>query len=116
MRPALSQHSNLPPAPAVRCVQIHFDTSVAMDEVQATLELARLAVEALYGPEHLELDGSWDMDLAARTVAIDTSTSIGRTLAIIFLGFVKREFGSDALHIVGFRPVLIQKQQSEVGS
>jgi hypothetical protein len=70
-----------------------------MDEVEGTLELARLAAESLHGTEQVELDAAWVVDRRGRTVAVDTGTAAGRSLALIFLGYARREFGNSALQV-----------------
>jgi hypothetical protein len=89
--------------PAIRGVQLLFQPTVSMREVQDTLELARLAAESLCGPERMEVDTHWEVHVAGKRVCIDTATEAGRTLAIVFLGLVKREFGSDAVRVLGAR-------------
>jgi hypothetical protein len=74
-----------------------------MAEVSDTLELARLAAESLCGAERMEVDARWEVDVSGRQVAVDTTTEAGRTLAIVFLGLVKREFGPDAVRMCGAR-------------
>ena len=99
MRPFVPDHSNVA-APPIRGVHLSFRHSVSMSQVSDTFELARLATESLHGPERVELDARWEVDGSTRFVAIDSTTEVGRTLAIVFLGYVKREFGSDAVQIV----------------
>jgi hypothetical protein len=99
MRPSMTEHSSVA-APPIRGVHLSFRPSVEMAHVSDTLELARLATESLHGPERVQLDARWEMDDADRSVAIDSTSEVGRTLAIVFLGFVKREFGSGAVHVV----------------
>jgi hypothetical protein len=74
---------------------IHFvlDERVPMDEVEKTLELARMACEALHGNERVALETATQVDPASRRVSISGSTPPGRDLAAMFLGYVRREFG-----------------------
>ena len=112
MRPTLTEHPNVA-APPIRGVHLSFRPSVAMAQVSDTLELARLATESLHGPERVELDVRWEVDAAARTVAIDGTTEVGRTLAIVFLGFTKREFGNGAVQVVRTGKIGVQAQELE---
>jgi hypothetical protein len=82
-----------------RSVGLVFDRAVSMDEVEGTLELARLAAESLHGTEQVELDVAWFVDRRSRAVTVDTATAAGRTLALIFLGYARREFGNSALRV-----------------
>ena len=87
------------PVPPVRAVSLTFGRDVAMSDVADTLQLARLAADALYGPERVALEAFWQLDQRAGTVVIDTSTAPGRAFATIFLGYVRREFGERAVRV-----------------
>ena len=80
-------------------IRVTFDGSVSMDEAADTFDLAWLAAKSLHGDEQVELDARWSLDLGARSVSIDTDTPAGRTLALIFLGYTRREFGSRAVRV-----------------
>ena len=84
-------------------MRLSFAPGVSMHEVQDTLELARLAAESLHGSERVELELRLDVDVARRSVSIDTGTRAGRTIAMVFLGLVKREFGNEAVRVLGAR-------------
>ena len=91
-----------PPAPAPppsREIHIAFDKDVPMSEAAGTLELALLATESLHGTERVRLGAAWSFDRAARRVTIDASTEIGHTLALVFFGLSRREFGAASVHI-----------------
>ena len=74
-------------------IRFVFGTHVSMDEVEGTLKLAQIATESLHGRGRVELEAPWDTDLRERSVLIDAMSDAGRTLALIFLGYVRREFG-----------------------
>ena len=76
-----------------------FAESVPMHEVEATLRLARLAVQSVHGEDRVRLEARLDLDHSARTCRIDASTRTGRMLALVFSGYVRREFGEG---MVGF--------------
>ena len=86
-----------------RGVHLDFGSSVSMGEVAGTLELALLAAESLHGADRVQLDAGWSMDPRGRRVVIDTGTRAGRTLALIFMGFIRREFGSGAARVYRVR-------------
>ena len=73
-----------------------FVPTVSIDEVGGTLQLAQLAAASLHGPERVELEAHPQIDRAQRAVTIDTTSEAGRTVALIFLGYVRREFGERA--------------------
>ena len=86
-----------PPAPAPppsREIRIAFDKDVPMSEAAGTLELALLATESLHGTERVRMDAAWSLDRPTRNVTIDASTEIGHTLALVFFGLSRREFGA----------------------
>src|SRR5690349_11809430 len=88
------------PAEPTHQIRIVFDRSVPMAQVSGTFELARLAVESLYGPERLAIEIRAAVNRRRRSVVIGTATSAGRSLGLIFLGFARREFGSDAVRVL----------------
>jgi hypothetical protein len=76
-----------------------FGSWVPMAEVEATLRLAQIAAESMHGEDRVRLETCSRVDLAARACFIDTITEVGRTLAAIFGGYVRREFGESAVLI-----------------
>ncbi|MCC7409802.1 MAG: hypothetical protein IT442_17180, partial [Phycisphaeraceae bacterium] len=80
-------------------VTFTFRDSVPMAEVESTLRLAVLAVESLHGEDRVRLETQAKVDRQARVCVIDTSLDVGRTLATVFGGFVRREFGEEAVDI-----------------
>ena len=92
------------PAPRQARGNVHglglvFDRDVSFEEVEGTLELARLAAESLHGPEQVELDAAWSLDRRRHTVTLNTASAAGRTLALVFLGYARREFGSRCVRV-----------------
>ncbi len=88
-------------------IRLVFDPHVPMAEVEATLRLARLAAECIHGAERVRLEARCGLDELIRAVEIDVSGRVGRTLALIFGGFIRREFGHDAVRLnrtAGQRP------------
>lgn len=81
-------------------VRFAFDTSVPMTEVEATLRLALLAVESLHGEDRVRLDAKVTVDRATRVCVIDVASEVGRALALVFGGYIRREFGDAAVNMV----------------
>jgi hypothetical protein len=100
MRLPVPSQLNLTPRASITDVRLRFEPAVPMAEVADTLELARLAAESLHGPERVELELRTDIDVEGHAVSIGTGTRAGRTVAIVFLGLVKREFGDQAVHVL----------------
>jgi hypothetical protein len=80
-------------------VKFAFKDSVPMPEVEATLRLALLAAESLHGEDRVRIETRARLDRGGRACVIDTATEVGRTLAAIFGGYVRREFGEEAIGI-----------------
>lgn len=76
-----------------------FDESVPMPEVEETLRLALLAAQSLHGEDRLRLEAHVQVDHLRHQCLVDTSAEVGRTLALIFAGYVRREFGSEAVRV-----------------
>jgi hypothetical protein len=76
-----------------------FSPGVPLPEAEATLRLAVLAVESLHGADRMQLELHVRVERAERRFVIDTATDVGRTLAVIFSGYARREFGEDAVRV-----------------
>lgn len=78
--------------------KFRFHDAVSMDEVHATLRLAVLAIQSVHGEERVRLEAPIQVDAQARTCVIDATRRVGRTLALVFAGYVRREFGGHMVH------------------
>ena len=81
------------------CYHYRFDPAVPMEEVDASLLLARFAVEALHGESDVLLDADYRFDPENRACLIDAGTAVGRALNLVFVGFLLREFGGDDFRV-----------------
>ncbi len=81
-----------------------FQPAIPTAEVEATLVLSILAVEALHGESQTRLDAGHAFDDRTRVVVIDSSTAVGRDLNRVFIGFVSREFGPEAFRVERVKP------------
>lgn len=95
----------------VEQTSFHFGPSVDMRQVKMTLLLARLAAEILHGAECVELQTRTKFDVERRIVRVDTTHPVGRHLALVFCGFVRREFGVDCCTQHRSRRVGLTKRQ-----
>lgn len=82
-----------------RTFHFTFKPSVPADELQDTVTLATIATEALYGAERVALEAQAEVDPKSRTVRVRGETEVGRAMASMFLGFVWREFGQEAVTV-----------------
>jgi hypothetical protein len=76
-----------------------FTRDINMAEVKDTLQLSRMATESLYGFSRVDLDAVCCLCPRRRTVSIDGSTDVGKTLLLIFHGFVRREFATSSVKV-----------------
>lgn len=70
-----------------------------LEEIEGALLLAVLATESLHGKTQVRLDAFHLLDPDTQTCVIDASTPVGRDLNRLFAGFLRREFGADALTV-----------------
>lgn len=76
-----------------------FAPCVPFEEVESSLVLAIMSAESLHGQAQVRLDVAHAVDPHKRSCVIDASTSVGRDVNRLFIGFVSREFGEDAFHV-----------------
>lgn len=94
-------------------VKFSFDASVPMAEVEATLRLALMAVESIHGEDRVRLEASFGIDRESRVCFIDSATDAGRLLALVFGGYVRREFGDGAVEVERIR-IAASRRSAEV--
>jgi hypothetical protein len=82
-----------------RIYRYRFEDPVPLDEVEDTLVLALLAVEALHGEAQVRLDAVHHFDREQRACVIDATTPVGRSLNKLFTNFLSREFGEKAFTV-----------------
>jgi hypothetical protein len=76
-----------------------FAPDVPVEEAEATLLLAVLGAESLHGEAQVLLDAAHYFDPEHRACVIDAHTTVGRDLNRLFVGFVRREFGTDGFTV-----------------
>jgi hypothetical protein len=70
-----------------------------MDEALETFQLALLATEALHGADRVALEAIYKADPDSRAIEVDRTSVVGSTLALIALGYFRREFGAGAFRM-----------------
>jgi hypothetical protein len=80
-------------------VRFTFADHVPREEIDATLHLARLAAQSLFGPGRVALEGRHTFDPAVGAVDVNAGTEVGRALALIFGGYAEAEFGPAAVEM-----------------
>jgi hypothetical protein len=76
-----------------------FDQVVPGEEVETTLVLSILAVEALHGEAQTRLDAAHAFDRTRRSVVIAAGTPVGLDLNRVFVSLVTRQFGSGSFRV-----------------
>ena len=76
-----------------------FTPAVRMDEAAGTFQLALLATESLHGADRVTLEAVYKIDADNRVIEVDRTSVVGCTLALVFLGYARREFGQDAFRM-----------------
>ena len=85
--------------------RFHFREDVPMEEVEATLWLALVAMESLYGEPQARLQIAYAFDAAQRSCVIDDSTGLGEDLSCVYIGFLQLEFEPEAFRVERLEPV-----------
>jgi hypothetical protein len=79
--------------------EYRFAESVPMENVRASLVIARVAAEGEHGAARVRLEGRWEYDLVNRCYRIDASSPVGESIARILTSLLLREFGEDAFWV-----------------
>jgi hypothetical protein len=78
------------------------EPNVPIEEVEITLLLSILGVEALYGESQARLDIGHAFSADRRSVVIAADTAVGRDLNKLFAGFLAKEFGAGSFTVERF--------------
>ncbi len=76
-----------------------FRAGIDLTEVEATLQLAIVAAEGLFGEARVRMEVAYHVDAPRSMILIDGRTGAGDAVVRIFTAFVTREFGEDAFHV-----------------
>ena len=76
-----------------------FEPEISLRDVEESVALAILAAEGVHGEAQVRLDAGYAIDESARACLIDASTVVGETIARVFTGFLRKEFGEDAFRV-----------------
>ncbi|QDU28845.1 hypothetical protein ETAA8_39500 [Anatilimnocola aggregata] len=79
-----------------------FSHDLAIEDVEASLLLAIMAAESLFGESQTRLEARHFLDVDQRACIVDVSTSVGDSFNKLFTGFLTRECGPDSFTV---RPV-----------
>lgn len=81
-----------------------FDGSVPMPEIEASLHLAILAAEGLFGESKVRMDCAYSIDEKRRVCVVDGSNEVGRCICQIFTGYLTKEFDPDSFRVRRVKP------------
>lgn len=70
---------------------------IPFDEAMSTLRIATGAAEALVGATALQLDASQRVEASERRITVGGAPYVRDAIAKVFLSFVRRQFGDDAI-------------------
>ena len=76
-----------------------FDTSIGVEQIEASLVSAILSAEALHGESRVRLDARHLLSKTQRVCVIDARTEVGRDLNQIFVGLLIRQFDDDSFRV-----------------
>ena len=93
-----------------------FHSDISMADVRTTLLLAQLAAASLHGDDRVRLQAEATLDVKQRLCRSDTSREVGQALALIFAGYIRREFGEKAVRVERAAPRSMQPSSMLVGT
>jgi hypothetical protein len=79
--------------------RFQFTPPVDLNEAEATLRLAVMACEGLFGEARTRMEVSYSLDAGASAITVDGRTAPGEAVIRIFASYLSREFGRDAFVI-----------------
>jgi hypothetical protein len=77
--------------------KFQFTDKAGFNEVVATLGLARIAAESLYGVDRVDFEFGYAVNEKLRVVLITTTGQAGYDLVVMFHGFARLEFGRSSM-------------------
>lgn len=84
-------------------LQFVFAGDVEIIDAEATLHLAILAAEGLFGESRVRMDVAYFIDRTRRVIHLDTGSIPGDAVARIFTVFAAREFADGSFTVVRVR-------------
>jgi hypothetical protein len=88
-----------------------FTRDVPMDDVEQALVLALMVVEVLHGDAKTRLGVGHAFDRKRRLCVVDATTTEGKDLCKLMVGFLTREFGPDAFTV---RPTRVRRPAAAI--
>lgn len=76
-----------------------FARGIELADAEATLHLAILAAEGLFGEARVRMEFSYHPDVPRSVILVDGHTQAGDAVVRIFTSFLMREFGADGFAV-----------------
>ena len=76
-----------------------FARSIDMMEAEATLQLAVLASEGVFGEARVRIEVAYLIDARRSVIVVDGGTPSGAAVVRSFAAFLTREFGADGFSV-----------------
>ena len=76
-----------------------FEPDVPMDAVEDSVAIAWFAAEGIHGAARVRNHAAFLVHRRRRTCLVEASTKVGRTIAKVFAGLLRREFGEDGFRV-----------------
>lgn len=76
-----------------------FDDGIPASDIESSLAMAIVSVEALHGESETLMDVQHLFDPEQRQCVIRADTPAGRDLARLFTGYLQREFGPESFRV-----------------
>jgi len=81
------------------CIRFVFDPSVPLEDVVATLLLARWGAESLHGEPVVALEAPHRLDPRTHECVIEAAGAAGRDLVRLFYGYLRRELAPSLFRV-----------------
>jgi len=79
--------------------RFRFAPGIDLTQAEATLHLAILACEGLFGEARVRMEVSYHIDAPRAMFTVDGGTSAGDAVVRIFAAFLSREIGADGFAV-----------------
>jgi hypothetical protein len=80
-------------------LRFSFDPRIPLADAEASLLLAAVAAEGLFGESAVRLGFSYFADAPRRAFLLDATNAVGMAIARMFMRFLTGEFGASAFDV-----------------
>lgn len=72
------------------------ESEITFEEASLTLKMCVLAAKSLHGESQFRLDSPFYLEIDSQSFLIDLESKTGRDLNLLFIGFLRKEFGPES--------------------